>query len=51
MLSDDVTCLIGGRAGRVGGASQRRVVRALTHAVDGRLVALTEPLLTPVARI
>lgn len=47
----DVTCLIGGRAGRERQASQGGVVRAPAHAVDGVLVTFTEPLLTPVTSV
>lgn len=46
-----LTCLICSWAGRVGEASQRWVVRALSHAVDGGPVAFTEPLLAQISSI
>lgn len=46
-----LTCLICSWAGRVGEASQRWVVRALSHAVDGGPVTFTEPLLAQISSI
>ena len=45
------TCLVCVGTGRVSEASQSPVERALTHAVDGGEVTLTERLLTPITVI
>ena len=47
----ELTRVICGRAGGLSEASQGGVVRALSHAVDGCLVTLTKPLLTPTTGI